>query len=273
MVIEGKCGESAVYTFNDETGHLVISGTGTIRKYAFDVYEGKETEKMLASDIKTVVIEDGISIIGSHAFEGCKSLTNVTIGNNVISIGYSAFSGCTNLTSITIPSNVTYIGSSAFYGCTSLTSITIPDGVTCIGVGVFENCTSLTDIIISNSVTTIGDGAFYNCTNLKTKKQNYKAFSLVDNKIFCKNYEYTENEWSETLDNIKPCRRGYHYCDNLFNIFNHYSGVIDKDIVIYECEVGDIVIKCNDKFVTNRIKPVKRLYREDVIKILNEGVE
>lgn len=51
----------------------------------------------------------------------------------VTSIGGYAFEGCSSLTAITIPVSVTNIGHTAFYGCSSLTVITIPDSVTSIG--------------------------------------------------------------------------------------------------------------------------------------------
>ena len=58
----------------------------------------------------------------------------------------SAFEGCISLTSITIPDSVTEIGEYAFRGCTSLTSVTIGNGVTSIGQRAFYNCTSLTEV-------------------------------------------------------------------------------------------------------------------------------
>ena len=53
-------------------------------------------------------------------------------GKKVTSIGGYAFDGCSSLTIITIPEGVTSIGRNAFYNCKSLTSITIPEGVTSI---------------------------------------------------------------------------------------------------------------------------------------------
>ena len=43
-----------------------------------------------------VVIPDGVTSIGSLAFDERKGLTSVTIPNSVTSIGNHAFSGCSN---------------------------------------------------------------------------------------------------------------------------------------------------------------------------------
>jgi len=67
-------------------------------------------------------IPASVSSIGSLAFIGSASLTNVTIPTIVTSIGDYAFDYCTGLTSVTIPASVTTIGTNAFHGCTSLTS-------------------------------------------------------------------------------------------------------------------------------------------------------
>ena len=62
------------------------------------------------------------------------------------SIGRSAFDGCSSLTSITIPNSVTSIGQYAFSGCISLTSITIPNSVTKISYCAFKNCKNLENV-------------------------------------------------------------------------------------------------------------------------------
>lgn len=129
----------------------------------------------------------------------------------------------------------------------------------------------VTSVTVPDSVTEIGWHAFKGCNNLASKQANYKAFNIIDNDIMCMDYTFKPNEWTEEVTEIKLCKKGYHFCTNLFEIFNYYSGIIDKDIAIYECEVGNKVIhsKNSSKSVTNRIKPVKRLYQKDVMRILN----
>ena len=113
----------------------------------------------------SVSIPSGVTSIGVWAFDGCISLTEITIPDSVRSIE-STFEGCTSLTEITIPNSVTSIGYYTFSDCTRLTKITIPDSVTSIGGYAFKGCTSLTEITIPNSVVDIGESAFENCTNL-----------------------------------------------------------------------------------------------------------
>ena len=107
-----------------------------------------------------------VTSIGESAFNGCTSLTSITIPYSVTSIENSAFESCTGLTSMNIPEKVTSIGSSVFYGCTGLTSVSIGNSVTSIGSYAFSGCTGLTSLTIPNSVNSIEERAFYNCTGL-----------------------------------------------------------------------------------------------------------
>ena len=147
----------------DADGTLNISGMGAMKDYGYDSNRNPVYKN---SNVKKVVIEDGVTSIGESAFFYCSSLTSITIPDSVTSIGDYAFFNCSSLTSITIPDSVTSIGESAFYGCSSLTSITIPDSVTSIGNSAFSYCTSLTSITIPDSVTSIGSYAFNNCSSL-----------------------------------------------------------------------------------------------------------
>ncbi len=161
--INTKCGEGLTWSFDYNTNELTISGTGKMEDYSS---QSDVPWDLYSNNIKSVIIENGVTSIGSYAFEDCTKLTSVTISNSVTSIGDYAFSGCTSLTSITIPDSVTSIGSYAFEDCTKLTSITIPKSVTSIGDYAFSGCSSLTSVTIPDSVTSIGSYAFEDCTKL-----------------------------------------------------------------------------------------------------------
>jgi len=134
--------------------------------------------------------------IPASAFNGCTSLTGITISDKVTSIGNAAFAKCTNLTAITVDAgntvyssydgvlynkdkttlvaypggkigasilnSVTSIGVNAFYGCTGFTNVIIPDSVTSIGGGAFSECASLTSVTLPTNAnfTSISSGAF-----------------------------------------------------------------------------------------------------------------
>ena len=103
------------------------------------------------ANAKEVVIGNGVTNIGSYAFNGCTGLTSVTLTDSLTEISWSAFRDCSSLTSITIPDNVTKIADNAFNGCTGLTSVTIGNSVVNIVNSAFANCTSLASVTIKNS--------------------------------------------------------------------------------------------------------------------------
>jgi hypothetical protein len=179
---------------------LTIGGSGAMMDYSN--YLNSVPWYAYREDIKTVVIQEGVTTIGNYAFYRSSGLTGVTIPNSVTTIGYNAFYECSGLTEVTIGNSVTTIGSSAFMDCSGLTKVTIPNSVTTIaGSSVFAYCSGLTGInvdagnsnyssadgvlfnknkteliiypagktgnyTIPNSVTTIGDRAFYECSGL-----------------------------------------------------------------------------------------------------------
>ena len=141
------------------------------------------------SGIKSIVIPDNVTQLGSEAFANCDELTDVYISKGIYSIGRSAFNGCNKLKNVTGMEGVTDIGSFAFTGC-PIESIELPDVLVRINEGVFSgckflnnvelpiklktignrafaNCSSLTEIELPDTVTTLGEEAFNGCTNLK----------------------------------------------------------------------------------------------------------
>lgn len=209
--------------------------------------------------LTSVTLPDSVTTIDYAAFEECDSLTSITIPDSVTTIGIHAFWGCIGLTSVTLPDSVTSIGGWAFANCFGLTSITIPDGVTTIGSGTFFNCSSLTSITIPDSVTTISNSAFTGCSGLtKNSNKYYKAFNLD---LTCRGFQYKENKWFKAEGEIHLCVNGFHACSNPFDLFNYYSGELNKDLVIYEVELEGISEERQEdsKVVAKRIRLVKKI--------------
>ncbi len=162
VAASGTCGENLTWKL-DNAGLLTISGEGEMEDYSSTVqapwYEYK-------SQVQTVVVEDGVTNIGSYAFYGCNSLTTVELPENMISIGNHAFSECTSLAHLEIPIYVNRIDYAAFNGCSSLESMALPGGITTISGDIFIKCTSLCSVTIPASVISIEAGAFYECNAL-----------------------------------------------------------------------------------------------------------
>ena len=74
----------------------------------------------IKSLIKEVVIDNGITSIGSRSFEYYSNILNVKISNSVTSIESYAFKSCLSLKNIEIPSSVISISDYAFDYCEKL---------------------------------------------------------------------------------------------------------------------------------------------------------
>lgn len=158
MMKTGITGDGCIWTL-DENGLLTIRSSETMEKPAHPYTSW-------GTNVKSVVIENGVTTIDCYAFWNCKGLTSVTIPESVTTIDYGAFAECTSLTSVTIGNNVTTIRESAFWNCKGLTSVTIPESVTNIESHAFGYCTSLRNVIISDGMTNIDENAFIGCTSL-----------------------------------------------------------------------------------------------------------
>jgi hypothetical protein len=157
---DGFGGEFVLNIYKGGVGRLIFRDLSQIPKSAF---EG-------CYSLTHITLPNSITSIGEEAFVHCANLENLTIPISVAEIGDRAFAWCKKLKCVNIPDSVTSIGDSAFYGCSSLTNIIIPDSITKVGHFAFAHCTSLTSVTIHNNINTIGGWAFLGCVSLSEFK-------------------------------------------------------------------------------------------------------
>lgn len=95
ILSSGNCGDNVTYVL-DSDGGLTISGKGDMDNYSYykdNVYIGQPWHD-LRELVNSVIIEDGITNIGSYAFYYCENLKAVNIPDTVREIGGYAFCGC-----------------------------------------------------------------------------------------------------------------------------------------------------------------------------------
>ncbi len=156
----GTCGDKLTWTFDDETGELIISGTGKMFNYS------SRYAPWRFLSVKTVIMGDNVTSIGKDAFRDCSSIESIIIGDNVTIINTAAFRECSSLKSVVFGNNVETIDDGAFYNSDALENIILPDSLNLIGTQAFFSCDSLTVIKIPENVNYVRDNAFGECINL-----------------------------------------------------------------------------------------------------------
>ena len=168
------------WSFDESTGTLTISGSGAMADYL---------KPWMNLDVKNIVIENGVTVIGKNTFEDCSYLETVTIADSVTSIGDNAFAGCESMTEAVIPDSVKEIGNGAFSGCVNLSSLELGNGLTSVGLGAFTDCNNLKGVTIPESVTSIGNIAF----GFYNDRENFEAKQIEGFSIYGKKGTAAEN--------------------------------------------------------------------------------
>lgn len=160
VIHSGTCGKNVEYKHYSD-GTLVISATGDGGR--MDDYSDVKNQpwRGFAGEVTSVTIGDGITHIGSGAFQELRNLKSVTMSDSVKTMGGCAFRYCSSLESVVFSGSLTEIPIFAFEGCGALESVTLPNFLRVIGENSFAK-TGLTTVIIPNYVTDIMKGAFAN---------------------------------------------------------------------------------------------------------------
>lgn len=110
-VASGECGDNLAWTLDDQ-GTLTVSGTGPIPSYDYRSTPWYDYR----NQVMAVIIENGVTAIGSNAFFNMPQISSLTIPNSVTQIGDTAFYYSRNLAELSLPDGITAIGYEAFTG-------------------------------------------------------------------------------------------------------------------------------------------------------------
>lgn len=208
IIASGECGaqgDNVTWTLSCDS-IMTISGQGAMANYTVNS-NGQAPWAAYGSQIRDIVIEEGVTTISAYGFYNAGSYTNGTYNNvrsvsipstvgkmennyfyqcpiEMVSINSDSIVGKASYSSgatlhrmfgaqvreYYIGNEVKSIANSAFYNqsADSLTTITLPEGLESIGTWAFGYLEHLTFINIPNSVTTIEADAFAGCTELES---------------------------------------------------------------------------------------------------------
>ncbi len=165
---------------------------------SFNIKNGVVTK--YTGEAKKVVIPDGVTAIGIHAFSR-GNLTRVRIPEGVTEIRYCAFNECDYLKKITIPTTLTKIGARAFDKCFGL-AVHISDIKAWCEVDIgynskplnggelYLNDEKVTEVLIPNTINQTGSRTFIGCVSISRvifsegiEKTNFEMFSNCANLV------------------------------------------------------------------------------------------
>ena len=136
----------SVYCGVDETV-VVPEGVRVIGKHAFawkwryvEEDEGYYVKNKLKEVMKEVKLPAGLEVIEKEAFMECDNLERVEMPETLKEIGERAFFGCYSLKKIELPEGLKIIGESAFADCEWIDELVIPLSVRCFGKDIFSEC-------------------------------------------------------------------------------------------------------------------------------------
>lgn len=178
----GTCGDNLTWTCDSRFG-LKIEGTGAMANYEKNdgaMLTSTAPWYMYKDQIKSIIVSEGVSTIGSYAFTGLNKVTSVSIPTNSLNtIRTFAFWGCTSLTKISLPESLTVCETAAFRLC-GLKEVGIPRSLSTIPSQAFHQCNEL-EYVYLNKVSKIGSFAFSNCPKLQSANLPSTLVSLGDN--------------------------------------------------------------------------------------------
>ncbi len=94
-----QCGDDCTATL-DDNGVLRVSGTGAMWNYNVETRD--DAPLSLNSRIRTVIVEEGITSVGSFTFYGCSNIKTIELAKSVENMYYGAFDEDGKVQSVTM---------------------------------------------------------------------------------------------------------------------------------------------------------------------------
>jgi hypothetical protein len=237
-------GGSAFAGCSSLTGITIPSSVRTIYYYFSDMFEDCSSLTSITVDNRNPYYASVDGVLFDKSMQTLikypqgKYQRTYIIPSSVTDIYGDAFNGCSSLTSITLPSSVTSIGYNAFWNCSSLTSINVDNRnlafASIDGVLYDKNIRVLIKYPggknqrtynIPSTVTKMEEHAFDGCRNLSsiTVDNRNPVYASVDGVLYDKNIllliKYPEGKNQRTylipssVTSIEP--RAFVYCSSL----------------------------------------------------------
>ena len=108
----GTYGENITWTFDNSRGILTFSGSGDMA----DTPAGEYTpwEKNFRTEVKHIIINEGITNIGMNAFYAIDQAVDISIPQSVTVIKKGGLQGCESITRLNLPNRLRSVGVDAF---------------------------------------------------------------------------------------------------------------------------------------------------------------
>lgn len=174
---EGKCGDNLTWRFSPASGVLTITGTGEMYDYDYNMDTPWDSNRL---NIRKVVIENGVTHIGSLFLYGCQNVTTVEVPESVKSVGYAPFEYCGSLAAVNVNENNPYMTSvdGVLFDMVNKALVVypaqineaeyhIPDFVEIIKEYAFYENLYIQKLTMSDNVKTVGEWAFRDMAELR----------------------------------------------------------------------------------------------------------
>ena len=188
----GTCGENLTWTYVEATKTLTISGSGAM----IDAFASGYPWYNYRESISKVVLENGVTNIGSYAFAGCTSLHSITIPNSVSNVGSNAFQGIKKVIWLTntppfgwqsAKGTVNYVSNNQF-GTTNdiiiypfLSSMFEVDGIKYVPVSPSERTCDVIDCVYDESKTEVNINTTVTYQGIDMKVINVQPYTFYQN--------------------------------------------------------------------------------------------